>query len=71
MLQRLPFLKYFNVLEWEGRFTLGLNAEENTNYLKKSFKQKLFRIKFPAKNSVDASLYIPQEGTLDDLFSNL
>ncbi len=53
-LQILPFLKYYNVLEWESRFTLGLNAAENIDYLKISFKQKLFRIKFPTKNSVDA-----------------
>ncbi len=29
--------------------------------MKKYFKQKLFRIKFPKKNSVEAYLYLPQE----------
>ncbi len=48
-LQILPFLKYFNVLEWESRFTLGLNAAKNTDYIKKSFK-KLFKIKFATKD---------------------
>ncbi len=36
-----------NVLEWERRFTLGLNTTSNTDC-----KQKLFRIKLPTKNSV-------------------
>ncbi len=48
-LQRLPFLKYYNVLEWENRFTLGLNTAKNANYIKKGFKRKLFRINFPIK----------------------
>ncbi len=47
-LQRLPYLKY-NVLEWESRFTSGLNAAESTDYIKKYFEQKSFRIKFPIK----------------------
>ncbi len=46
-LRRLPFLKYYNVLEWESRFTLGLNTAKKK--IKKSFKKKLFRIKFPPK----------------------
>ncbi len=70
-LQRLPFLKYYNVLEWESRFTFGLNAAKNTDYIKISFKQKVFRIKFPTKISVDAYLYLPQEGARDNPFSNL
>ncbi len=36
--------------------SLGLNAAKNTDYLKKGFKQKLFIIKYPKKNSVDAYL---------------
>ncbi len=34
-LQRLPCLKYYNVLKRESRFTLGLNAAKNTDYRKK------------------------------------
>ncbi len=37
------------------------NVAKNTDYIKKWFKQKLFRIKFTTKNSVDAYLYLPQE----------
>ncbi len=45
--KNVPFLKYFNALEWESRFTLGPNATKNIKDIKKCFKQKLFRIKFP------------------------
>ncbi len=38
-----------NLLEWECGFTLGLNAATNTDYIKKCFEQKLFRIKFSRK----------------------
>ncbi len=58
--QRLPFVKY-NVLEWESRFILGLTAAQSTDYIKKYFNQKLFRIKFPTKNSDGAYLYLLQE----------
>ncbi len=54
-LQRLSLVKYYNVLEWESRFTLGLNAAKNTDYFKKFFK-KLFRIKYHTENSVKNSL---------------
>ncbi len=37
-LQKLICLKYFNVLKWKSRCTVGLNAAENTNYIKKYFK---------------------------------
>ncbi len=37
-LQRLPFLRYYNVLKWGSRFTLGLNAAKITDYIKKLFK---------------------------------
>ncbi len=43
------------------KFTLGLEAAKNTDYIKKYFKQKLRRIKFPKKNSADAYFYLPQE----------
>ncbi len=41
--------------------TLGLNAVKIIDYIQKCFEQKLRRIKFPAKNSVEAYLYLPQE----------
>ncbi len=59
-LQTLPFFKY-NVLKWETRFTLGLNAAKSTDYNKTYFKQKLFGIKFPTKNSLDAYPCLLQE----------
>ncbi len=36
-LKRLPFLKYYNVLEGKGRFTLALKAAENA--LNKSYPE--------------------------------
>ncbi len=37
--QRLQSLKYYyNVLKWESRFTLGLDAAKNTHYIKTCFK---------------------------------
>ncbi len=36
------------------KFTLGLNTGKITNYNKKFFKLRLFRIKFPTKKSVGA-----------------
>ncbi len=35
---KIACLKYYNVLEWESRFTLGLNAAKNTDYIKKCFE---------------------------------
>ncbi len=40
-LQRLTFLKYFNALEWESRFTLGQNATKNTKDIKKMLQTKI------------------------------
>ncbi len=60
-LQRLQILKYYNVLEQESRFTLGLNAAKNTDYIKKCLKLKLFRIKFPTKNLSGTYIYLSQE----------
>ncbi len=38
-LQRLSFLKYYyNVLEWESRFTLEMDAAKITDYIRKFFK---------------------------------
>ncbi len=55
-----PFFKYINALKWESRLTLELNAEKNTDCIEKCFKQKLYKIRIPAKNSVGAFLYFPQ-----------
>ncbi len=38
---------YYNALEWVSRFTVGLKVANNTDFIKKCFKQKLFTIKFP------------------------
>ncbi len=39
-LQRLICFKYYNVLKLEIRFTLGLNAAENNDYMKKKALSK-------------------------------
>ncbi len=36
-LQKLPCFKYYNVLKWESRFTLGY-AVKITDYIEKCFK---------------------------------
>ncbi len=43
------------------KFTLERNTAKNIAYIEKCFKQKLHRIKFTAKNSVGAYLYLPLE----------
>ncbi len=48
-------------MEWENRSTFGMNTIQSNNYIKKCYKQKLSGIKFPAKNLVDAYLYLPQK----------
>ncbi len=60
-LQRLPLLKYYDVLEWESRFASELNAAKKPHYIKKYFKQTLFKVRLPAKNSLDAFLYLTQK----------
>ncbi len=37
-LERLMWLKYYNVQKWQITFTLGLNAAKNTTYMEKSIK---------------------------------
>ncbi len=39
-LQRLPFMKFYNVLEEKCKFTIGLNTVKNIDHIKKSFRQK-------------------------------
>ncbi len=43
------------------KFTLEPNAVKNIDYIEKYFKQKLYKIKFVAKNSLSAYLYLPPE----------
>ncbi len=58
-----PKICVFEILEsTEMRnFNLELNATKNIDYIKKCFKQKLHRIKFATKNSMDAYLYLSLE----------
>ncbi len=42
-------------------FFLGLKASKIIDYIEKCFKQKLYKIKFPTKNSMGPYLYLPQE----------
>ncbi len=49
------------VLKRESRFTLDLHTAKITDYIKKRFKQKLLSIKFLAKMSVGAYVYLPQK----------
>ncbi len=44
--QRLICFKYYNVLNQEIRFTLGLNAAEITDYMKKSFSKSCSELNF-------------------------
>ncbi len=37
-LQRLPFLKYYNVQKEEHKFILELDSANDTHYIKKYFK---------------------------------
>ncbi len=50
----LRFWNYYNALK-------GSNAAKNIDYIEKYFKQKLRKIKFLTKNSVEAYLYLTLE----------
>ncbi len=56
---KIAIYVYYYVLKQENWFTLGLNTAKNTDYIKKSFKLNLLRIKFPTKNSAGAHVYLP------------
>ncbi len=62
-LKDVSYLKYYNTLEWESRFTLGPKAAKNIDYIEKWFKWKLRKIKFPSENLVEAYVYLLQEWT--------
>ncbi len=49
------------IMYWNGKLESLMNCTNITYYIKKSFKQKLFRIKFPTKDLLDAYLYLPQK----------
>ncbi len=66
LIKRLYF-KYYSVLEWESTFTLGQNTAKSSNYIEKCFTQKLSKIKFSPKNSIDANLYLPHEWSSEAL----
>ncbi len=42
-LERLMWLKYYNVQKWQITFTLGLNAAKNTNYLKNTSRKSCLK----------------------------
>ncbi len=48
---------------WNGKVYshFGQNTAKIFNYIEKCFKQKLSKIKFYTKNSLDVNLYLPQE----------
>ncbi len=49
-LERLPCLKYYNVLKQENRLTLGLNAVKNIDYMKKKLEVKVVENPILTKN---------------------
>ncbi len=57
----LLFLRYYDALEWESKFTLGLNVTKNIYYIEKWVKQKLHRLKFP-KNKLSGSTPLSTPG---------
>ncbi len=48
-LQGLPCLKHFNVLQWESRFALQLNAAKTTEYIKKTSNKNYSELNFQQK----------------------
>ncbi len=50
-LQRFTFLKYYNAREWEStsRFTLGLNAAKNIDYIKNASSRSCVELNFVQK----------------------
>ncbi len=57
---RVPKIAIFEIFKCTG-MGKWMNVAKSTDYIKNCFKQKLFRIKFVTKNSVDAYLYLPQD----------
>ncbi len=48
--QGVSYYSFYNGSNWRVDVHFGQNVAKNTDYIKKCFKQKLFRIKFPSKN---------------------
>ncbi len=49
----------------------GWTRQKITDYIKKFFKQKLLRIKFPTKNSMDAFIFISPRSRAPESSKNL
>ncbi len=55
-------LHFWNIImRWTEKVPFMAERLKNTVYIKKCFKQKLRKIKFPQKNSVNVYLYLLQE----------
>ncbi len=46
----MPYLEYCGVLKWESRFTLRLNAAENTDYIKNGSNKSCSELNFLQKS---------------------
>ncbi len=44
-----PKIKYYDVLKWENRFTLGFNTAKNTGYMKKASNKSCCELNFVQK----------------------
>ncbi len=52
----------FEIMQWNKKLgSFRAECSKSTDYIEKCFDQKLFKIKFPTKNTVDAYLYLPWE----------
>ncbi len=55
-------LRFWNIIMlWNEKFSLEQNTAKNIDYIEKCVMQKLHRIKFAAKNSMDAYVNLPLE----------
>ncbi len=61
-LQKLSFLKHYNVQKSERRFVLGLNADKNTNNLKKGSNKNCSEFNFLKKNHFVRMSISPRSG---------
>ncbi len=63
-LQRLAFLKYYNVQKWQSKLNLGLNAVKNTPYLTIFFKIKAVKHSILYQKASGRICLSPPEGKL-------
>ncbi len=61
-LQRLPFSKYYDVLKWQSRFTLGLNAAKNVHYIKNASNKICSKLNFVQKSQSAHMSISPRNG---------